>query len=52
MSDKVMVLKMPEEMLRTLEKIGKVEERTKAFLIRKAVKKFVEEKEENGSTTD
>ena len=43
LNKRVMVFQIPEEMRKKLELIGKEEERTKAFLIRKAIEKFLEE---------
>ena len=49
MDTKVMVFKMPEEMHEALEEIGEREERTKAFLIRLAIKKFLEQNATNSN---
>jgi len=52
MANQVMVFKIPKEIHKELTMLGELEERTKAFLIRKAIKLFLEEqKKQNGKTT-
>lgn len=46
MVNQVMVFKIPKEMNLELEQICKAEERSKAFVIRKSIQKFLEEKNE------
>lgn len=43
-----MVFKIPEDMNKELGEIAEAEERTKAFLIRKAIKKLIGEKKNEG----
>lgn len=45
MTTKLMSFKMPENMLDELELVAVKEERSKAFLIRKAIEKYLKEKE-------
>ena len=40
----IMTFKMPEEQHQALKKLAENEERTKAFLIRKAIQQFIEKK--------
>jgi predicted transcriptional regulator len=47
-----MVFKIPEEMNLELEQICKAEERSKAFLIRKSIQKFLEAKNEPRNAND
>jgi len=44
--NKVMVFEYPEELDNSLKEIGLREERSRAFLIRKAIKEFIQRKNE------